>query len=73
MQTLKLNNIQIRNAKDVINRNWGANMQTGFTEDDVPYLYIKHGPNLPAIRWEFHSDGTILGGEGDWNGTDFHE
>lgn len=42
--------------------NWGANVQTGFNPDGIPYIYAQLGPQLPMKYYSISEDGTVMVG-----------
>lgn len=56
---IKLTDEQTKALGEIVADNIGADFQTGFTPDDVPYIYWQMGPNFPVKQARIKEDGTV--------------
>lgn len=64
---------QTKALGEILAENLGAHMQSGWSSDTVLgtdwgtpgciYVWVKHGPHIPAIRYEISRDGKVTKGE----------
>lgn len=50
---------QKRVVGELLCEHWGANIQTGFGINHIPYVYIQMGPNLPIEGWHIWPEGLV--------------